>query len=334
MFRVNAKDMNREFKRILKKYGFTENNAQLAADIFTKNSLSGVYSHGINRFPKVVQYLKEGIIDPNVEPTKTFASKAFQRWDGHRGFGPLNAIKAMKEACFLAKKYGIGIVALGNTNHWMRAGLYGMEAADMGCIGICWSNTKPNMPVWGGKDKKIGNNPIVFAVPKSDGKHLIIDCALSQYSYGKLEEYALQGKKLPYFGGFDNKGNLTKDAQAIYTTKRVLPIGYWKGSGISVLLDSIGAILTQGNTVHSIGQFENETGLSQIMIAIDAYQDLEKSEVDKIVESIIQDLKTSIPIKPNTNIYYPGELEASMFEKNLKKGIPVLESIWEELLNC
>ena len=47
-----------------------------------------------------------------------------------------------------AKEFGMGIVALGNNNHWMRGGSYGWQAADQGCIGICWSNTMPNMPAW------------------------------------------------------------------------------------------------------------------------------------------------------------------------------------------
>ena len=50
---------------------------------------------------------------------------AFERWDGHRGFGPLNAKLAMDRAVELAKEFGMGIVALGNNNHWMRGGSYG-----------------------------------------------------------------------------------------------------------------------------------------------------------------------------------------------------------------
>ena len=37
---------------------------------------------------------------------------AIERWDGHRGFGPLNAKRAMDRACELAKENGIGCVAL------------------------------------------------------------------------------------------------------------------------------------------------------------------------------------------------------------------------------
>ena len=64
--RVKYEDMVNEFKRVLAKYGFTEENAADAAGIFAQNSLAGVYSHGLNRFPRVIEYLKKGEIDPQV----------------------------------------------------------------------------------------------------------------------------------------------------------------------------------------------------------------------------------------------------------------------------
>lgn len=195
--RVQYDVMVQEFARVLEKKGFTHEDAENAAIIFAQNSLAGVYSHGLNRFPRVVSYLEKGEIDPNARATCEMKMGAIERWDGHRGFGPLNAKRAMDRACELAKENGIGCVALGNNNHWMRGGTYGWLAADHGCIGICWSNTMPNMPAWGGLNRKIGNNPLIMAVPRSNGEHAMIDCAVSQFSYGKIEDCRLKGLKLP-----------------------------------------------------------------------------------------------------------------------------------------
>lgn len=182
MLRIKYEDMVKEFKRVLLGRGFSREDAQAAAELFAQNSLDGVYSHGLNRFPRVVEYLDKGTIDPHARAQCVMAMGAAERWDGHRGFGPLNAKLAMNRACELAKLYGIGMVALGNNNHWMRGGTYGWQAAEQGCIAICWSNTMPNMPAWGGVDRKIGNNPIVFAVPGPNGNHVVVDCAVSQFS--------------------------------------------------------------------------------------------------------------------------------------------------------
>lgn len=332
MTRVPYETMLNEFKRVLLKKGFNEERANAAATLFAQNSLCGVYSHGLNRFPRVVEYLDKGQIDPSVEATIELQLGAMERWNGHRGFGPLNAMLAMDRACELAKQYGIGLVALGNNNHWMRGGSYGYRAADNGCIGICWSNTTPNMPAWGGLDCKIGNNPIIFAVPRSNGAHVVIDCALSQYSYGKLEDCKLKGIKLPYPGGFDNDGNLTDDPAAIEESKRVLPIGYWKGSGISIALDLIGTVLTNANSVSKVGTFGDEVGLTQIMIAIDPLKANSKELTDEIVNNIVEDVKASKSIDPNNPVHYPGEKDAQTIVDNLKNGIPVIDEKWEAVL--
>ncbi|MCC8128185.1 MAG: 3-dehydro-L-gulonate 2-dehydrogenase [Clostridiales bacterium] len=333
MLRIKYEDMVREFQRVLLSRGFSEKNAADAAIVFAQNSLDGIYTHGLNRFPRFVSYVDKGEIKADVAAECVMSMGAIERWDGHRGFGPLNARQAMARACELAKQYGIGLVALGNNNHWMRGGSYGWQAADEGCIGICWSNTMPNMPAWGGKDRKIGNNPIIFAVPKSNGDHVVVDCAVSQFSYGKIEEAKLKGIQLPVPGGYDEEGNLTTDPAAIEKTWRVLPMGYWKGSGISVLLDLISTVLTNANSVQKIGTFGDEVGLSQIMIAIDPGKFNDTKTTDRIVEELEADIKSSIPAVEGGKVFYPGEIEINTRRDNLANGIPVIEEKWEEVQN-
>lgn len=130
MKRVAYEEMVAQFTRVLEKHGFTPADAKDAAVIFAQNSLSGVYSHGLNRFPRVVSYLEKGEIDPLARAECISRMGSMERWDGHRGFGPLNAQRAMERACALAKENGVGIVALGNNNHWMRGGTYGWLAAE------------------------------------------------------------------------------------------------------------------------------------------------------------------------------------------------------------
>lgn len=330
--RVKYEVMVKEFERVLSKYGFDAENAKAAAEIFAQNSLAGVFSHGLNRFPRVVEYLQKGEIDPKVQPSCEMSMGAFERWNGHRGFGPLNAKKAMDRAVELAKQFGIGIVAIGDTNHWMRGGSYGWQAADQGCIGMCWSNTCPNMPAWGGVDKKIGNNPIIMAIPRSNGDHVVTDCAVSQFSYGKMEDCKLKGIPLPVPGGYDTKGNLTTDPAEIEKTWRVLPMGYWKGSGISIALDLIATVLSNGNSVQKIGTFGDEIGLTQIMIAIDPEKANSVELTDQIVTDIVDDVKNSIPVQEGGEVYYPGELELKSIKENTELGIPVVEEKWNQVL--
>ncbi len=333
MRRVPYNELFAQFERVLLKKGFDENSAKEAATVFAQNSLDGIYSHGINRFPRVAAYLDSGMIDPTVTCTveKTFG--AMEQWDGHRGFGPLHAKRAMDRACALAKEFGIGLVALGNNNHWMRGGSYGWQAANQGFIGICWSNTIPNMPAWGGVDPKLGNNPLVISVPRANGEHIVMDSAMSQFSYGKLEEYRLKGEQLPQVGGYDRAGNLTTDPSEIEETARILPMGFWKGSGLSLMLDIVGAVMSNGNSTATIGTFEDEVGVTQIMIAIDPTKFNSEALTEEIAKNIIDDLHTSVPITEGQAVRYPGEREFKTRHDNTVNGIPVIEEKWQELLS-
>ena len=331
--RIQYDTMYREFARVLLKKGFTEKNAEDAAKIFADNSLFGVYSHGLNRFPVVVDYLEKGVIDPQKEPECIMQAGCMERWDGKRGFGPLNAKKAMERACELASIHGIGLVALGNNNHWMRGGTYGWQAAEKGLIGICWSNTMPNMPVWGEKDRRIGNNPFVMAIPRSNGEHVLLDMAMSQYSYGKVEQCRLQNTELPLPGGYDSEGNLTTNPSEIEKTGRFVPMGYWKGSGMSIVLDLAATVLSDGNSVKDIGELHEEIGLTQILIAIDPEKLSGRDRINERVDEIIEDIKASMPVEEGKAFFYPGERAVNSMKENIEKGIPVIEEKWQAVMN-
>ena len=329
--RIKAEEMKATFIEKLKAHGITDMEiADECAAIMVENSVNGVYSHGVNRFPRMISYIDKGYIKPDMRPSLVQSFGAFEKWDGNLGMANTNARICMDRAIALAKQFGIGCVALKNTNHWMRGGQYGLQAADAGCVGICWSNTQPNMPAWGGVDCRIGNNPFILCVPK-EGGHLMMDGAMSQFSYGKLETTRLAGKKLPVIGGYDTNGELTDDPGEIEKSKRLIPMGYWKGSGMSILLDMIATILSDGNSVCEVGKLGgDEYALSQIFIAIDAERTTDRREA--LLDNIIEDVKNSIPVSEKSRPRVPNERSNRVREENLADGIPVDESVWQTIL--
>ncbi len=267
MPRIPFETLKAEFKRILIKKGCDAEIAELSAGLIAETSADGVYSHGVNRFPRVVEYIDKGYIHLNAKPVKVDGIGAFERWDAQLGLGNVTATLAMDRAIALARDNGIGCVALKNANHWLRGGSYGLQAAHAGCIGICWTNTLPNMPAWGAKDRRIGNNPFVIAVPHADGP-VIVDAAMSQFSYGHMEGAKMRGEQLSVPGGFDQDGEISTDPGAISKTWRVLPIGYWKGSALSILLDLVATVLSGGRSTFRVGQLGgDEYELCQVLIA-------------------------------------------------------------------
>jgi 3-dehydro-L-gulonate 2-dehydrogenase len=221
-------------------------------------------------------------------------------------------------------------VGLGNSNHWMRGGNYGWQAADAGVIGICWSNTLPNVPAWGTTVPLIGNNPLIMAVPRAAG-HVVLDIAMSQFSYGALAVHRMRGEELPVDGGYDEDGRLTRDPAAIERTQRLLPIGFWKGSGLAILLDVIGAVLSGGNATHDFSTVpEQESGQSQVFISIDAAALGPASATAAIVDGIVDALHEGAAAAGEA-ARYPGEHTLQVRQRSLAEGVPVNDDVWREV---
>ena len=323
---VPFEEMKSVFKRILLALSFTEEKAEVCAGLFAGNSRDGVYSHGLNRFPVFVQGVKEGIVDARAEPSLISTNGSIEHWDGNFGVGMYNATLAMNRGIEMATESGLGLVTLKNNNHWMRGGSYGWQAADRGCIGICTTNTIANMPPWGGKDPTLGNNPIVIAVPRNNGEHVVLDMAVSQYSYGALQEHKLKNKKLAVPGGYDEAGMLSDDPSAILNSQRVLPVGFWKGSGLSLVIDVLLSSLTGGRTTKEVTASGKEKGVSQLFLCI------HKQELhDHLANEIIAYTKSSRPVNEEGKISYPGENTMATRKRNVLNGIPVNEKIWMEV---
>lgn len=331
MPRIQFDELKAEFKRVLIKYGCDGATADLSAQLMSETSCDGVYSHGVNRFPRVIEYIEKGYIDVQAKPTRVEGLGAFERWDGNLGLGNVNAKLSMDRAIELAKEFGIGCVALGNTNHWLRGGSYGWQAADAGCIGICWTNTQPNMPAWGARDRRIGNNPFIMAIPRQGG-HVVVDIAMAQYSYGQMESTAMRGDMLPVPGGYDEQGNLSCDPNEIAKTWRVLPIGYWKGSSMSIVMDLIATVLSGGRSTLRVGeQGSDEYGLSQMFIAMDATRIAGEDYLASAINEVIENIQGSERVDPNQPVLYPGEKELAIRNANLANGIPVEDVVWAKI---
>src|SRR6266849_6582145 len=290
MLRVPYDELSETFQRILLKLQFQSNRAHLCARLFADASRDGVASHGLNRFPQFVRMIQKGLILVDAEPALVASFGALERWDGNSGW----------------------------------------QAADAGVIGACWTNTHPNLPPWGASDPRVGNNPLIIAVPRPQG-HVVLDMATSQFSYRALASHRLRGEQLPVEGGFDSAGRLTKDPAAIEATRRPLPIGYWKGSGLALLLDMLAGLLSGGLFTHQIAPDpERETKLSQVFIAFDISSRSPADDSARLVDEIIDHFH-SPPPPLGPRVRYPVENVLQTRKENLASGVPVEPEIWRQV---
>lgn len=333
MARIPFETMQQVITEAYLKVGMSPADAEICARTHTEASCDGIYSHGLNRVARFVDYVKRGWVDINAKPSLVKKLGAIEIYDGNRATGILNAFAATNRAIEIAAEQGVGIVALRNTTHWMRGGSYGWYAAEKGYVAISWTNTESCMPSWGSKEPRLGNNPFVMAVPRKKG-HIVLDMAMSQYAYGKLQVTRLKGQQLPFPGGFDKNGNLTSEPGPIEESMRILPMGYWKGSGFSILLDTLAAVLSEGLATNDIDKIQRGscTGASQIFIIIDPRKLGGEEFTNKVADGVADYVNGSAPDEKSKEVLYPGEMEVRTRADHLANGIIVDDGVWAEVL--
>src|SRR5260370_23486568 len=154
--------------------------------------------------------------------------------------------------------------------------------------------------------------------------------ALSQFSVGAVAAYRMRGELLPVDGGFDSEGRLTRNAADIEASGRLLPVGFWKGSGLSIVLDMMAALLSGGLATHQIDQDpEKESGLSQVFMAFNLRSLYEPTEAEPAVDNVIEYIQAASASGGEGR--YPGQRPLQIRRQNLEEGIPIEPSEWQEV---
>ena len=127
--------------------------------------------------------------------------------------------------------------------------------------------------------------------------------------------------------------NLTDDPAKIRRSRRSLPIGYWKGSGLALLLDCIASSLAAGDATFQISHQSDETSVSQIFIAIDLSKTGSADLAAQLIPQILADVHSATPNDPNAPVTFPGERRRTRQTSALNHGIEVETAIWEKVQN-
>ena len=105
--KVTFEQLKAAFNRVLISRGVDNETADACAEMFARTTESGVYSHGVNRFPRFIQQLENGDIIPDAQPKRITSLGAIEQWDAQRSIGNLTAKKMMDRAIELAADHGM-----------------------------------------------------------------------------------------------------------------------------------------------------------------------------------------------------------------------------------
>jgi len=233
-----------------------------------------------------------------------------------------------------ARKYGIGLTLVGNTNNVGFLGYYTNMVAQQGMVGIMGGNAAASMAPWGGTEPFFGTNPISIAVPAEDYRPLVLDMSSSIVARGKIRRASRNQEKIPEGWALDEKGEPTNEPdEALKGT--LLPIGGPKGSALAMMIDILAGMLSGSNYGPDVKTFHKPlgpTGVGVFCIAINIKNLCEPKEFYEMLKNYIFSIKNMKKVNSVSEIFMPGELEFINEEKN-KKGVELDFKVVEKLNN-
>lgn len=303
--------------------GLPQEDAALVADSLVRADLWGHSSHGVMRAPWYLDRVRAGTMKPVTKPERVVDAGAIAVIDGHDGVGQVIARHAMTEAVARAKRHGVGIVSVRESNHHGALGYFTRMAAEQGCIGMLVANGSPAMAPWGGRVKVVGNNPWSIAAPAGRHAPLMLDIANTAVARGKIFLARQKGQPIPDSWALDAAGRPTTDPIAALAGV-IQPMAGHKGYAISVMMDVLaGALSGSGMLTEVNGPYQaakrSRSGHFVMALDIAAFGPLDAFEAR--IERMIAELKATPLAEGAEDILYPGELEARQEARHQREGL-------------
>jgi LDH2 family malate/lactate/ureidoglycolate dehydrogenase len=192
--------------------------------------------------------------------------------DARHALGHLVGDQAMSLAVERARRHAAGVVAVRHGFHFGTARRFALQAARSDCIGIAMCNTRPLMPVPGGAEPLVGNNPIAIAIPADGPIPIVLDMATSEAAMGKIRMAAKGGQAIPITWAVKADGTSTVDPMEAISGM-LLPSGGPKGFGLALVIDLMCGLLSGGASGQAVRPLYGDPAVpydsSHLFIAID-----------------------------------------------------------------
>ncbi len=325
---------------VFKGYGVPEADARICAEVLITADKRGIDSHGVGRLkPIYIDRIEAGQINPvtRIDVVKEGPTTAVL--DANNGMGQVVSAMANGMAIEKAKKYGLGMVTVRNSNHYGIAGYYTCKAVERGCIGFSGTNARPSIaPTWG-VENMLGTNPMTWAMPTDEPFPFSIDCATSVTQRGKIEVYARLGKEMPAGWVIGRDGATKTDSVAVLEelvagTAALAPVGGlgedgggYKGYDWATVIEILSSALQQGAFLKGLLGFDADGGrqpyrLGHFFMAIDVEAFTDLSSFKKTAGEICRALRASEKAPGAERIWTAGEKEWDAWLERKDKGVP------------
>jgi L-2-hydroxycarboxylate dehydrogenase (NAD+) len=316
--------------------GLPAGDAAKVAELMTEADLTGADAHGVFRLPSYVKRLKAGGTNPRprIEINRTAPATALI--DGDNGMGHLVMARAAETAIELARETGFAWVGARMSNHAGAAGVYAALPLAHGMVGIYSVVASANhMAVWGGTELLLGTTPLAIAIPAGEEAPVVLDMATSVVSYGTVKTHRLLGRELPEGWMVDRTDGRPLTDPNKSAGGLLLPIGGYKGSGLSLVLGLLAGPLNGAAFGRDVVDFNADqttvTNTGHFILAFDIARftplDTFKSEIDRH----LRDLRQSKVLPGFEAVRFPGEQRRQRREDRARRGVPLVAELLAEL---
>jgi LDH2 family malate/lactate/ureidoglycolate dehydrogenase len=310
-------------RQLLLAHGLPAEDAATVATCLVNADLRGVDTHGVMRLPIYLDRLRRGLINPRPVLAPQRITPAVALLDAQNAFGFVAGMRAMAEAITLAQAFGIGVVAVKRSTHFGMAASYVLKALEAGLIGLVFSNASRAMPPWGGREALLGTSPFAAGAPAGD-KAFLLDMSPAVAARGKIRRALKRGEKIPADYALDAEGRATTDPAAALKGV-VLPIGGPKGSGLSMLMDIFGGVLSGAAFGGDVGdQYKDDRpqNVGHFCIAMKPDLFVAYDEYLARMDTLIARVHACPPAEGFAEVMIAGEPELRHAAERRRRGIP------------
>ena len=315
---VSINNLSQVVKETLSKTGVSTEDAAIILDTIIFANRRGVSTHGVGRLPLYVHKIAAGHYNPNNEIEVLVDNQAYALLDAHNGFGQVAAFQATQMAIKKAKEFGISVVGVRNSNNFGTAGFFGDMAARQGCAAMVYANAAPAIAPTGGNKTIFGTNPISFAFPGA-GKYnpILLDMATTVVARGKIRLAAKNGEKIPLDWAIGPDGQPTDDPN-VALLGSLLPIGGYKGYGLSLFVDLFAGLLTGSHYaggVKNLSKMDEDSGNGHLFVLIDVDKFMGEEEKKVRIEHFYKAVRMC---GEEGKVFMPGEIEYIRMKDNFE----------------
>lgn len=314
---VSIESLSKLVVDVLTKVGVSKEDSDIILDTILFANRRGVATHGVGRLPLYVHKIAAGHYNPQNEIEVLADNAAYALLDAKNGFGQVVAYKATKLAVEKAKQFGIAVVGVRNSNNFGTAGYFGDMAARQGCAAMVYANAAPAIAPTGGNKTIFGTNPLCYAYP-GDETHdpILLDMATTIAARGKIRLAAKNGENIPLDWALGPDGQPTDDPN-VALKGSLLPIGGYKGYGLSMFVDIFAGMLTGSHyagDVKNLSKMDEDSGNGHLFIVVDLDKFMTSEEKKARISHFYDSVKAC---GEEGKIFMPGEIEYNKLRKSV-----------------